>query len=129
MYNRFKLYSYDEASAHSQVLNTNELEYTMHLEIPRDMCKHLSLYNIQDITCGTPIDIEFIGVVKREHRKPWIEFPTNMLNTDIGFHMYKFSFVNTTISVDTSLYFAYNIQCDKPEKSYVYMDRSEGGSN
>lgn len=121
--NRFKLYSYDEAAVNSVVLNVNQLEYFTWIELPHDVAKFLSLYNIQEFnTPKGPADVTYTDKVTRDCLRPWLKIETSMFNTECGFHMYKFQFVDTRTSDTISLYFAYNLQNDNPDKtSYIYM--------
>lgn len=130
--NRFKLHSYDEAAVNSVMLNVNQLEYFTWIELPHDIAKFLSLYNIQEFnTPKGPADVEYIDKVTRDCLRPWLKIETAMFNTECGFHMYKFQFVDTRTSDTISLYFAYNLQNDNPDKtSYIYMkDRNAEGYN
>lgn len=130
--NRFKLHSYNEAAVNSVVLNVNQLEYFTWIELPHDIAKFLSLYNIQEFnTPKGPADVEYIDKVTRDCLRPWLKIKTAMFNTECGFHMYKFQFVDTRTSDTISLYFAYNLQNDNPDKtSYIYMkDRNAEGYN
>lgn len=121
--NRFKLHPYGEAAVNSVVLNVNQLEYFTWIELPHNIAKFLSLYNIQEFnTPKGPADVEYIDKVTRDCLRPWLKIETSMFNTECGFHMYKFQFVDTRTSDTISLYFAYNLQNDNPDKtSYIYM--------
>lgn len=130
--NRFKLHKYEHAASNSVVLNVNQLEHFTWLELPHDIGKFLSLYNIQEFnTSNGSVDIEYTDKVTRDCLKPWLRIETALLNTECGFHMYKFQFVDTRTSDAISLYFAYNLQNDNPDKtSYIYMkNRNASGHN
>ncbi len=121
--NRFKLHKYDEASINSVVLNVNQLEYFTYLELPNDIAKFLSLYCVQEFnTPKGPIELDYSDKITRECLRPWLKIETSIFNTEYGFHMYKFQFVDTRTTDVVSLYFAYNLQNSNPDKtSYIYM--------
>lgn len=130
--NRFKLHPYSEASAHSVVLNVNQLEYYTWIELPHDIGKFLNLYSVQEFnTPKGPVSVEFAEKITRDCLRPWLKVETSFFNTECGFHMYKFQFVDTRTSDMLSLYFAYNLQNDNPDKTdYIYMSgRNAEGFN
>lgn len=130
--NRFKLHPYNEASAHSVVLNVNQLEYYTWIELPHHIGKFLNLYSVQEFnTPKGPVSVEFAEKVTRDCLRPWLKVETSLFNTECGFHMYKFQFVDTRTSDVISLYFAYNLQNDNPNKTdYIYMNnRNAEGFN
>ena len=130
--NIFKLHRYDEASINSVVLNVNQLEYFTYLEIPHDIAKFLSLYCVQEFnTPKGPIELDYSDKITRECLRPWLKIETSIFNTECGFHMYKFQFVDTRTTDVVSLYFAYNLQNSNPDKtSYIYMkNRNAEGFN
>lgn len=58
-----------------------------------------------------------------DNNSPWFEFPTEELNLEIGFHMYKLIYENTYTHQLQDLYFGYTIQNSNPDTSnYIYMD-------
>ena len=130
--NIFKLHRYDEASINSVVLNVNQLEYFTYLELPHDIAKFLSLYCVQEFnTTKGPIELDYSDKITRECLRPWLKIETSIFNTECGFHMYKFQFVDTRTTDVVSLYFAYNLQNSNPDKtSYIYMkNRNAEGFN
>lgn len=68
------------------------------------------------------VNVDFTDKLTQVSGKPWLRMETDLLNTDPGFHMYKFSFVDIGIDDIVSLYLTYHIQTDTPnQSSYVYM--------
>ena len=57
----------------------------------------------------------------REGYYPWVHILKSGLNLEIGYHIYRITLVNTISDDLFSLYFAYTIQNDDPEKPYYYM--------
>ncbi len=123
--NYFKLYSYEDALIHCITINKSQLEYYMWLELPHELAKYLSLYEITEIKSNIDSkELDFKEKLKHEHRRPWICAESILFNTDAGYHMYKFSFWDSKINDIVLLYFSYRIQTDNPNKSsYVYMKR------
>lgn len=128
--NILKLYPYKEVISHSKILNINQLEYYIWIELPRDLCNQLVLYAIYEMVGGSEmIAVDFTDKLFHEPGRPWLQVECSMFNMEIGFHLYKFSFVNNITDTCVSLYFAYHIQSDNPDKSsYVYMKRNGGNS-
>lgn len=57
--------------------------------------------------------------------RPWIDIPTNLLNTSVGIHTYILRFKNKLTSDILLLSFRYAIQDDDPDKPYIYMNRDK----
>lgn len=123
----FKLYPYEDALTYSVIINKNQIEYYMWFELPHDLSKYLSLYEIVEIKSEKDSGVlNFDGKLMRECKKPWIRVETSLLNMEVGYHIYKLSFFDIKINDTVALYFAYRIQTDNPDKSsYVYMKRGD----
>lgn len=120
----FQLYPYKEVTSHSKEVNPCQLEYVIHLKLPDDIGKHITLYDICEVKNGKCTPIDFLGFISREHQKPWIDLKSEILNLEIGLHIYQFKFVHVITETYLSLYFAYHIQSDQPDtSSYIYMER------
>lgn len=125
--NHFKLYLYEDALIHSVIINNSQLDYYIWLELPHNMSKYLSLYEITEIKSGTELEaLEFDDKIMRECNRPWIRAEWSLFNMEVGYHIYKLLFYDNKIDEIVSLYFAYRIQTDNPNKSsYIYMKREE----
>ena len=123
--NHFKLYPYSEATSNSLVLNKNEVDYYIWLELPHGISNCWNLYEV--VKCGnSSVSVDFTEKVYRECCRPWIRIESSILDLSSGLHMYKFSFVDSVTTDTTSMYFAYHIQDDNPDRSsYIYMKRDE----
>lgn len=123
----FKLFPYETALINSRVLNLNQIEYFLWLELPHSKARFLSLYNISELKSSTEsVSVDYIGKITRECKKPWLKATTSLFNMNPGYHIYKFSFVDTRIDDIVCLYLTYHIQTDNPDKSsYVYMKMEE----
>lgn len=125
--NCYKLYSYNDAVAHSKIVNTHQIDYYMWIELPHCISTYWNLDDITECSATSSKDpIVFAGKVIREPNRPWLRVETSLLNMSAGLHMYKFSFIDEITKDTTSLYIAYHIQDDSPDtSSYVYMKRDE----
>ncbi len=122
--NHFKLYSYHDALQHSTIINSNQLDYYTWVELPHEISRHLVLYEILSISPDGSDNLNFKDKIKRECNRPWIQIETSLLDTTVGYHLYKLSFIDHRTDDTIALYFNYRIQTDNPDKSsYVYMDR------
>ena len=54
---------------------------------------------------------------------PWVDIPVDCLNLEIGLHTYTLEFINNVTGDSFYQYFNYTIQCDNPDKPYIYMSR------
>lgn len=125
-YNRFDLYPYYDALSNTAVINKNGIEFYIWLKLPDDTCNQLSLFEVIDFnyTSG-PKSIDFSAKLFRENHRPWIRLESSMLNLDVGYHIFRFRFVDIDLDDYISFYFSYVIQDDNPDKPYMYMTRDE----
>lgn len=125
--NHFKLYLYEDALTHSMIINDNQLDYYIWLELPHSLSKCLSLYEITEIKSGTDSKVlNFDNKIMQEFKRPWIRAECSLFNMEVGYHIYKLLFYDNKIDETISLYFAYRIQTDNPDRSsYIYMKRED----
>lgn len=121
----FKLLPYMDALAASRVVNFNELSTYMWVQIPNNEAPYVVLTDVQDMNVTPAASLDYSEKVTRDNRNCWMRIDLTLLNTEIGLHVYKFLFTNSITSEEVSLYLAYSIQNDNPDKPYIYMDRSE----
>lgn len=103
------------------VLNKAELPPTIHFKMPDEL-----LTGVVFVGCCCIVGNELEEVPDATQYRPigtcWVNIPTSVLKTDVGFHKYQFEFVDC-VTLDTlHLYCAYTIQDDNPEKPYIYMN-------
>lgn len=120
---RFRLYPYDNSLAHTEVVNLAELHAYTWVEIPHDISRDCTLSGIEDVFDADDVEID-ISHIMRENRNMWIRIDTSALDTSVGMHMYKFTFINSITLEELFLYLTYRIQTDDIDKPYIYMDRS-----
>ena len=120
-----KLYSYHESLLHAKIINKSQINYYIDVEIPHDISKKYRLYDIVRVAelnkDGGYESINFTGKVIKECGHPWLKIEFSLLSDDIGYHMYKFSFIDVVTKSIINLYLTYQIQSDTPERSYIYM--------
>ena len=123
----FKLHPYETAIVNSRVLNMNQIEYFLWLELPHNKARFLALYEVHELKSGAEaVAVDYTDKMTRDCKKPWIKAESSLFNLNPGYHIYKFSFVDTRIDDIVYLYLTYHIQTDNPDKSsYVYMKREE----
>lgn len=117
--------SYEDISKHSKVLNLAELDYFIYVKLEPPLSSEWYLYRIEEkMKDGSLKKMRFPETVKKES-PTWLKVKTDFINKEIGMHLYKVTFVDTVTDVLTSLWFAYIIQNDNPDKPYVYIERKE----
>ena len=125
-YNRFDLYPYYDALSNTTVINKNGIEFYIWLKLPDDACNQLSLFEVIDFNYASgPKNIDFSTKLFRENHRPWIRLESSMLNLDVGYHIFRFRFVDIDLDDYISFYFSYAVQDDNPDKPYMYMTRDE----
>lgn len=122
---QFLLLPYTDALASSRVLNINELNSYIWVQIPTNLSPYVILSDMQDMSTTPATPIIYDDKVSRDNRNCWMKIDLSILSTEAGLHVYRFVFNNTITGEDTSLYFAYQIQNDAPEKPYIYMNRGD----
>jgi len=101
------------------------LDYFLYVKIEPPLSSEWFLYRIEEKQKdGTLKKMSFPNTVTKES-PTWLKFETDFINKEIGMHSYKITFVNRVTDVLLSLWFAYHIQSDNPDKPYVYMKREE----
>lgn len=105
------------------VISYAEIPYFFYLHIPNYQRENvvIGLYDVSENTH----QIEYGKLLKQDKCRPWITLETRLLNFNIGLHIYRLQFVNTSLDTVFNLYFAYMIQNANETKSYLYMDREE----
>lgn len=120
------LYPYNEALTHTIIISFRQLNDYIWIELPHNISKYLSLDAIAECReDGKSIFVDFKDFLEREDDKPWLKVKSDMFNIQPGYHMYKFTFSESRIDSEISLYLTYQIQTDDPNKSYIYMKRED----
>lgn len=114
---------YNKLNENTPVFNINEVGYHLYVHLNPDICRNLSLYEVEKIVTGESEKLNIPGDVNHDSIC-WLKIKFDSLSKEPGQHVYKLCFVNTCTSDTVFLYFSYIIQDDNPDKSYVYMKDS-----
>lgn len=116
-------------ASNTPVINLSTLEYFLWIRIPHNIAREYELYQAsQSLPKKADID-NFKLFIEQECRKPWLKITSKILDVSVGFHQYELKFINRYTNDIVTLYFAYIIQNDMPEKSYMYMDNERNASS
>lgn len=123
----FKLFPYETALINSRIINMNQIEHFLWLELPHSKARFMALCGMSELKPGAEaVVVDYTGKIARDCTKPWIKVESSLLNLNPGYHIYKFSFIDTRVDDNVYLYLTYHIQTDNPNKSsYIYMKREE----
>lgn len=122
---QFRLFSHNDALAHTRVFNIKDIQEYMWLQIPAVLSPYIDLTGVVNMQVADGALPDFTEKITREGRNCWLKIDSTLFDTSIGLHFYRFDFHNPTTDEVIPLYFAYSLQNDDPEKPYIYMDRSE----
>lgn len=108
-----------------KILNKQRLEEFIWISIPTLIARTCYLYDVQEV-CPKYRAIEnYVEIFEIRDKYPWIKVKSSGLNQSIGTHVYALDYVNPSTNDTMSIYFAYIIQDDNPEKPYIYMNRED----
>lgn len=113
---------HSELPKNTPVFNTSEIEYELLIHLPEDICNFIELFQLDEILPSRQ-EVTFANSITRECRKPWLDTLSELLNMEVGYHIYKLSFIDIRTNQVIPLYVAYIIQDDNADKSYIYMNR------
>lgn len=105
------------------VINPKMFEYFTWIKLPSLFGSGFSLFEFVEIEPRVDNMIDFYKFVQQDKGHPWIRVITKILDTSIGYHLYRMSFIQSHTNDVASLYFTYTIQDDSPCKPYIYMER------
>ena len=124
---------YRNLSSNCKILNEHEIDDVVHIRLHRSMLGY-KLYDILDISESRAVTVSLCGV-EFDDEHPWVDIPWCNVSRVSGEHVYKLAFWDRARSRYDSVYFAYILQDDNPEKPYIYMsgryleyDDSKSGS-
>ena len=115
--------AYSDLGVHSVVINLLNLEYEVWIHIP-SFCRGCRLFQIDEFLPENREAAAVLASARQEPGKPWIRITPHSLNISPAYHSYRLHFINCRTDDVFSLYIAYIIQDDNPEKPYVYMNES-----
>lgn len=115
-----------ELYGNSEVISCYEISDTVYLELPT-WARPFDIVDIFEVGSNIDEPENILETTKREPHNIWVDIPKESLNLSAGYHKYRVRLTNDEIVV--TLYFDYTLQCNKPEKPYVYMDHKECACN
>lgn len=110
------------SDANAKVLNVNEIPYFIYFRIPHGFLSGVML-SLTDIYDGKRRPVDFVQFTERRGKSSIIEMESRVFDFSLGYHTYKFEFIDTNTDDVYYLYASVIIQTDNPEKPYIYMNR------
>lgn len=126
-YNVFRLFAetYQNLPQVTVVVNKNELPYFIWVKIPSMYKNEFELIKFEEVNNSESAKLDMDESISRDGCRPWFKVKSRCLNLTSGQHIYRMSLVNVCNDSMVYLYFSYILQDDDPDKSYIYMNRSE----
>lgn len=115
---------YDDLAKYTKVFNLSTIEYHLWIYLNPEDVRDCYFLGAKEIGPDSDNATIYPDTFVRESTC-WIRANTAYLNTSIGKHTFRLSFVNRYTDTDFSLYISYYIQQDNPVKDYVYMKQPE----
>lgn len=106
----------------SKMFNCSQLNYTLFVELPKDMACTLEPIELRETAVKDSEDI--ITSCNWICGRYWLDVKFDAMNKNPGYHLYRITFIDRISNLTSYLYFAYTVQADLPEKPYVYMDQN-----
>lgn len=117
---------HDNMAKYRKVFNLTEVEYYLYVKLEPPLVNIWYLYKVEEKTKDGSLIAMPISSGEVVRQSPtWLRFQTNFMNTSVGLHVYKLTFVHTVTNIVATLWFSYTIQNDNPDKPYIYMKRED----
>lgn len=101
------------SDTHAPIFNLRQVEPTLWVKLPCELI-HLQVCDVVSESGNT---VSWT----RDGSQSWMYVETSGLNLSIGYHVYQINMKDPVTDWRTSIYFAYIIQTDTPDKPYYYM--------
>lgn len=114
-----------DLASNTPVFNQSQVEEVLYVKVPYQICQLNKLIELKEIPESKDLS-EFEPILDKVtflRYRPWVDIGSELLNFEPGHHKYRLKFKNIYTSVISNLFFAYDIQCDDPEKPYIYMNK------
>lgn len=111
---------YSQISKNTKILSKDQLDFKISVHLPL-ICKTTMLYQINNISKSDDQEEIYLGDVKRDGFRLWLDINLEALDLRSGKHTYKMYFSDRENIQHPILYFAYIIQDDNPKTPYIYM--------
>lgn len=115
----------DSCVNNTKVLNKQTLNAFIYIEIPPKIAQNCALIGVSEIVPKFKRLEDYAETFIPQDNYPWVRVQSDKLNVTPGMHVYDLEYVDTFSNATMSLYFAYILQDDDPEKLYIYMTRQE----
>jgi len=122
---QLKACEFSNLSDCSPVWNKSTIPYYVYIRVSADIMRECALYQVDEICDKSSRPVIPHAIVRDTNC--WLRATMELLNLDPGHHVYKLSFIRRFDNAVFSLYIAYYVQDDNPEKPYVYMNRESCG--
>ena len=117
---------HDDMFRYRKVFNLTEIDYYLYVKLEPPLASIWYLYKVEEkMKDGSLVELQISSGEVVRQSPTWLKFQTNFIDTSVGLHVYKFTFVHTITNVVATLWFSYTIQNDNPDKPYIYMKRDE----
>ena len=116
---------FNELPMHTPVWNSKTVEEHVWIHVFPEITQSAEVCGLQRMENKSFVDVEYTGHMSQDACKPWFRIDRDILSMDPGLHIYRLKFVTTISPLPFSVYFAYIIQEDNPEKPYIYMNRGD----
>lgn len=119
-YNVLNACDYNELYKNTKIFSIDQLDTDLMIKLPAS-CANVMLYEMINISKSDTQEDVFIGELKRDPGRLWLDLKLHLLDLSSGKHMYKLKFTDEYNRRHITLYFAYIIQDDNPITPYIYM--------
>ena len=117
---------HDDMFRYRKVFNLTEIDYYLYVKLEPPLASIWYLYKVEEkMKDGSLVELPISSGEVVRQSPTWLKFQTNFIDTSVGLHVYKLTFVHTITNVVATLWFSYTIQNDNPDKPYIYMKRDE----
>ena len=112
--------SYNAIGAKSIVINPAEIGHCVWVHLEPNICR-MKYISAEEI--GSDVVLHD-GAVERDNNT-WLKIFSDELNLEVGYHLYRFKFLDCSMKLHVYQYIAYTIQTPDAPKPYLYMKRQE----
>lgn len=121
---RLKAVKREDLYSQTKVFHDTDVEYFLFVEVPTEFAKRCQLYKFSNVTMLRE-DIDFTDIIEHDTGRIWYRVKFGELDQTPGHHVYSMEFVDIDTGDTFSLFFAYVLVANNPEKPYVYMKNQD----
>ena len=112
-----------DLSSSTKIFSIHDMEYYLWVKVSPEIAKHYSLYQIDEVSVNTNLDLSIPDICVHEPDNMWFRINSMYLNRVAGQHVYRMHFVHDIDKHTISLFFSYIVQTEHVEKPYIYMPK------